>query len=774
MERDKSKPKKSSKNKYLGYSVNKEKQKASMPQISYFFMCSAIICLLAFGSIEGLMSAFDIPRHAFLIFVAIAAFSLICSFLSYNKLLFWVSLPVVIAGYVWYLNKFQVEILEGMEDIGTIIECRLVDYFGLEEYDLTEYLSLDYSTNITYSIIVISFIFIYILSINICWFNRKLVLVISTFPPIILCLFWGLVPSLISIVFWLSGYMIVGLSGKIRYVEKNAKYLRIVLALSFIFTFPISLILKNYVNDNQPNYFTNTSDLRKDIDDIIKDTFLDDINEEVEDYVPGNISDMLGNPPQHEKRMNLTFVPYNTDTVYIRNYIGTTYSNNSFSSYTEVCYGDYNDMYMHLTTSTLNQIESNYNNLIYQRYNSNNDNLGVMVCEDYYSAINNMNNLYGAITYNFLPGPSYNSLFPNIMRYNQSDDVFTNALYYTPLLDIDSYEKRENIFDTDDMYYQYIYTNCLEVPESIEQSIKTFIRNLDDHSLHIAQVSDYDDVNEYRLACIELLYEEFSKEFNYSFFPDTSNDEDADIIDYFLNESKEGYYSYFAASAVLILREKGIPCRYVEGYAVPYFFIESEGEITGEDPEDYFIGETEFARDNVISIDVDDSFRHAWIEVFIDGYGFYPVDITPAVRMEANVEQHDKNNSKKSSMNGFTDILFYTVLGAFGIGLILLTYNRFKYRISLIKQVKNNLYREDVLYKYNKLVSYLNYKKYINNPNALPVDIATYLAGKEELKEDSLTVSNLTDYILYSERDIDREMYDRFVQAYKNIKKKIK
>lgn len=83
-----------------------------------------------------------------------------------------------------------------------------------------------------------------------------------------------------------------------------------------------------------------------------------------------------------------------------------------------------------------------------------------------------------------------------------------------------------------------------------------------------------------------------------------------DFVEYFLFESRAGYCAHFASSAVLILRSLGIPARYVTGYAI------SPGDFT-QDP------------DGTYSAVVMDKQAHAWAEVYLDGIGWIPVEMTP-------------------------------------------------------------------------------------------------------------------------------------------------
>lgn len=79
-----------------------------------------------------------------------------------------------------------------------------------------------------------------------------------------------------------------------------------------------------------------------------------------------------------------------------------------------------------------------------------------------------------------------------------------------------------------------------------------------------------------------------------------------DYVTYFLTENKRGYCMHFASAGVLMLRALGVPARYVEGYVV--------------NADDY---------DELGWADVPDSQAHAWAEVYLQGVGWLPVEMTP-------------------------------------------------------------------------------------------------------------------------------------------------
>ena len=75
-----------------------------------------------------------------------------------------------------------------------------------------------------------------------------------------------------------------------------------------------------------------------------------------------------------------------------------------------------------------------------------------------------------------------------------------------------------------------------------------------------------------------------------------------DYAVYFLREAKRGYCTHFATAAAVMYRALGIPARVVDGFAV--------NTAAGE------------------YVDVYRSDEHAWVEVYINGLGWLPIEVT--------------------------------------------------------------------------------------------------------------------------------------------------
>ncbi len=77
-----------------------------------------------------------------------------------------------------------------------------------------------------------------------------------------------------------------------------------------------------------------------------------------------------------------------------------------------------------------------------------------------------------------------------------------------------------------------------------------------------------------------------------------------DPVVWFLSEGRRGYCMHFASAATLMLRSLGVPARYVSGFTAEC--------VPGK------------------QADVPDRAAHAWVEVWVSGFGWYPVEVTPA------------------------------------------------------------------------------------------------------------------------------------------------
>ncbi|MBP5270458.1 MAG: transglutaminase domain-containing protein, partial [Clostridia bacterium] len=101
------------------------------------------------------------------------------------------------------------------------------------------------------------------------------------------------------------------------------------------------------------------------------------------------------------------------------------------------------------------------------------------------------------------------------------------------------------------------------------------------------------------------------EKFTYTLTPEQTSDETLTGIEKFLDGNRQGYCVQFATTLTLLLREAGIPARYVDGY-IAQSLVPSNSNSAG-----------------TYTATVRDRNAHAWVEVWFDGIGWIPYEATP-------------------------------------------------------------------------------------------------------------------------------------------------
>lgn len=139
-------------------------------------------------------------------------------------------------------------------------------------------------------------------------------------------------------------------------------------------------------------------------------------------------------------------------------------------------------------------------------------------------------------------------------------------------------------------YPDFVYRHYLDVPEELREPLKSFYYDHAGSPFSIMMAVD---------RVVSVLDECCEYDINAPAAP-----EGVDPVLYFLTESRRGYCMHYASAATLLLRSLGIPARYVSGFTVQ--------SLPGR------------------QVSVPDRAAHAWVEVWADGFGWYPVEVTPA------------------------------------------------------------------------------------------------------------------------------------------------
>lgn len=155
-------------------------------------------------------------------------------------------------------------------------------------------------------------------------------------------------------------------------------------------------------------------------------------------------------------------------------------------------------------------------------------------------------------------------------------------------------DNQNEFLQAESVYRQFVYDHYLTVPKSLESTMNMYFKN------------QYQEENDSIFTVTSFIRNQLSLYAKYSNKMEQTNDDDP--ILYFLTEGKQGNAVLFASTAVEAYRSFGIPARYVEGY---------------------YLSESAVSKSNDGNVDLTSQDSHAWVEVYMDGVGWLPIDVTP-------------------------------------------------------------------------------------------------------------------------------------------------
>lgn len=180
-------------------------------------------------------------------------------------------------------------------------------------------------------------------------------------------------------------------------------------------------------------------------------------------------------------------------------------------------------------------------------------------------------------------------VFPNIVkRYPDIVNGLFSKTQSTPSM--------ESFLHIESNYSEFVYKEYTQIPKETKVWMEKYLTDLDRQKENVNFTSA-------KQAIITYLTEKTS----YTSKPAAMTG--SDFAYDFLFTERSGYSVHYATAATLMFRYLGIPARYVEGYL-----------ITPKDVKD--------AKENVI-LKLDGTHSHAWTEVYLDGAGWIPVEVTP-------------------------------------------------------------------------------------------------------------------------------------------------
>ena len=715
-----------------------------------------LIFLGAYGTIWGLASSFDLAYDPAKVFFGILFLSVFSASIYYNRLTFYAGYILMFISFFVFSVMMYSYINSGFQAFVNELNEHYVDYFSLPALRVSDEIIADRSLTVPIACIFMGWVYCIMLNVTISSYMNPALTFVITFLPLQAAFYIDIVPPYLCMTMLIMCYASVLVLSRAGYYALPYRYKKyesfvrrrrrkgsddsyILSAKGMLSVFGVSLILSLvffvvsgaiFGEAYSTKYVSNR--LKNKTDDFVEVMVMNGILSVFNRYeargglAHGRLGGVGSVTPDYETDLEVTFVPVSTDVVYLRAFIGNTYSVDRFMEERE---GEYEPLE-----------EPFYDEQVY---------LPMEIV-----------NIDADSEYYYLP-------YHSVEASGEKDG--TSEITYVPYLNYDHViQAGDDMFD----YSVYAFTNYLKVPESLIPVL--------DETVKKADMINADRTAEGMLYSCSQLEKYFAENYRYSLTPGMTP-RGRDVIEYFLTSQDRGYCMHYASSATLLLRYIGIPARYCEGYVIKPSDL-SEGEIVWEDEDGA----------KHVRVQISDANAHAWVEIYIPGYGWIPYEMTPpsfgeedavpmnglmgilsglfnaTTREDASGAQEEGNGGGGAAVTIFSGIynsleflirpVGYSV--AFVI-LVLLMIPLIK-KISLLLRIgimkRKGRYDEALLSRYRSYTGRLLKKKIIDSSNADSMVLAEEISGRLGCTEAE-RVARCVRKAAFSDEDITKEEY---------------
>lgn len=607
------------------------------------FIKGILIFLACFGLNLFVIHSFKLPCSIILLGLFSLFLSMFVSFFYFKRLYFnigYILLFILFLVMSFFLLRYA---NSGMNAIVNIIMDAVDDKLHLDGVRYYEEVYENRYLTITCCLFLVMFLEVCFLNSVISEYMSGFVLFLIFFPIIQVCIYLNdkvsfillgfiMVPVIACMFLRSSRLFRISLrkqelsyrfkKQKITYQSRQLKSANTSMAVAGSVICVAVMIVSVMITQMLPyRYRNNHSAWKNQTDDEVADFAMNGISAYFNSYsTTGGISGgKLGGVRQvnldFQTDLILDYVPYNTSPLYLKAFVGGRYADNQWfylNNTSELKASPYyfND-FSKLVNLESNYLKSGYENGEQQRAKAymHVQNIGAdtaYVYYPYYSAFNRNELTYRAGTLDVFNGDIVLAITPKEKEYDVT---------YYPLLNNNlalSVKAEDKDYEN---YRTYVYNNYLEVPDYLKKTL--------------SDICNQEQFHGSPMEIVAQLQKYFTK-YKYTLSPGKTPGK-KDFVLYFLTKQKKGFCAHFASAGALLLRQMGIPTRYVEGYCVDIATVIDSDYLQDENWKDWYDGDNLLdpsENGQVVHVEVNDSKAHCWVEVFIDGFGWVPVELT--------------------------------------------------------------------------------------------------------------------------------------------------
>ena len=736
----------------------------------------------AYGTVWGLAGSFDLAYDPVKVFVWILVMAIISASVYYNRATFYVGYIVMFISFFVFSVLMYAYINSGFQAFMNELNEHYVDYFSLPALRVSDEMIADRSLSVPIACIFMGWVYCIMLNVTISSYMNPALTFIITFLPLQAAFYIDITPSYVCMTMLIMCYASVLVLSRAGYYALPYRYKKyevfsrrrrkkgsddsyILSARGMLSVFGISVILSLvffvvsgavFGDDYSTKFISNR--LKNKTDDYVEVLVMNGIMSMFNRYdatgglAHGRLGGVGSVTPDYETDLIVTYAPETPDTVYLRAFVGNTYSVDRFNEDKNV-YEDYEfDPFYSTDESVKMQIE----------------------------------NIDADPEYYYLPYHSSNA---------EGDKDGVSVITYVPSPEADTFETDDNgMID----YSEYVFSTYTLVPENLIPVLDDVVKKAD-------MINDDRTYHGMLYSCSQL-QKYFAENYRYSLQPGRTP-MGKDVIEYFLTSQDRGYCMHYASASTLLLRYIGIPARYCEGYALTASQL-ADGELLIDEN-----GERK------VRVELSDAQAHAWVEIYIPGYGWIPYEMTPpsfgeeeavpmngimgllsglfsAATRDDAVEEGEAAEAVEAGAGAFRRIfesveflikpLGFTVLTVI---LILLLIPLIRNAIVLIKvenMKKKGRYSDALLIRYRAYVRKIHGRKLLRSVNADSVDLSEHLTenlekaiasgeagvlrgNAEEIKDKALMIGRIVRTAAFSGGDISDHEYREACAAMKDI-----